>query len=82
MIGLRERFWAADRTIEMATVNGETGLCIRDGGRLTAALSIATDGERILAVYAVVNPDKLAVRPVTTAALARLRCRTQRRLTS
>ena len=60
VIGLREKFWAADRTIEIATVNGETGLCIRDGERLTATMSIATDGERILAVYAVVNPDKLS----------------------
>jgi len=60
VIGLREKFWAADRTIEVATVNGETGLCIRDGHRLTATLSIATDGERIFAVYAVVNPDKLS----------------------
>jgi RNA polymerase sigma-70 factor (ECF subfamily) len=60
VIGLREKFWAPDRTIEVAAVNGETGLCIRDGHRLTATLSIATDGERILAVYAVVNPDKLS----------------------
>ena len=77
VLGLREKFWAADRALEIATVNGETGLCIRDGGRLTATMSIATDGERILAVYAVVNPDKLALRaPVTDAALgARLRCR-------
>jgi RNA polymerase sigma-70 factor (ECF subfamily) len=59
VIGLRDKFWAADRTLEIATINGETGLCIRDGGRLTATISIATDGERILAVYAVVNPDKL-----------------------
>jgi RNA polymerase sigma-70 factor, ECF subfamily len=62
VIGLREKFWAPNRTIELATVNGETGLCIRDGNRLTAAMSIATDGERIFAVYAVVNPDKLGVR--------------------
>jgi RNA polymerase sigma-70 factor, ECF subfamily len=60
VISLREKFWAVDRTIEVATVNGETGVCIRDGRRLTATLSIATDGERILAVYAVVNPDKLS----------------------
>ena len=59
VIGLREKFWAANRTIEFATVNGEAGLCIRDGGRLTATMSIATDGQRILEVYAVVNPDKL-----------------------
>ena len=60
VIGLREKFWAADRVLEFATINGETGLCIRDGAQLMAAMTIATDGERILAVYAVVNPDKLA----------------------
>jgi RNA polymerase sigma-70 factor (ECF subfamily) len=60
VIGLREKFWAVDRTLEVATVNGEPGLCIRDGHRLTATMSIATDGEHILAVYAVVNPDKLS----------------------
>ncbi len=59
VIGLREKFWAVDRTIEIATINGETGLVIKDGSRLTATLSIATDGERILDVYAVLNPDKL-----------------------
>jgi RNA polymerase sigma-70 factor (ECF subfamily) len=59
-VNLRERFWADGRTIEPATVNGEPGLCVRDGARLVATLSIATDGARILAVYAVVNPDKLA----------------------
>ena len=60
VVGLREKFWAPDRTLEIATVNGETGLRIRDGNRLTAAISIVTDGNRILAVYAVINPDKLA----------------------
>ena len=60
VLGLREKFWAVDRVIEVATVNGESGLCIRDGGRLTATMSIETDGDRILGVYAVVNPDKLA----------------------
>jgi RNA polymerase sigma-70 factor (ECF subfamily) len=59
IINLREKFWAVGRTLEIATVNGETGLLIRDADRLTATLSIATDGERIVAVYAVVNPDKL-----------------------
>jgi RNA polymerase sigma-70 factor, ECF subfamily len=60
VIGLREKFWADGRVIEVASINGEPGLCIRDGDRLTATMSIATDGERIYAVYAVVNPDKLS----------------------
>ena len=58
-VGLRERFWADGRTMEPALVNGEPGILVRDGERLVATLSIATDGVRILAVYAVVNPDKL-----------------------
>jgi RNA polymerase sigma-70 factor (ECF subfamily) len=60
VVRLRERFWAPGRVVEVATVNGETGLCFRDGNRLVATISIATDGEHILAVYAVVNPDKLS----------------------
>lgn len=59
VVGLRERFWTPNRTMRIATINGESGLCFVDGDRLTAVLSIATDGDRILAVYAVVNPDKL-----------------------
>jgi RNA polymerase sigma-70 factor (ECF subfamily) len=59
VVGFREKFWSPNRALEIATVNGETGLAIRDGGRLTATMSILTDGERIFAVYAVVNPDKL-----------------------
>jgi RNA polymerase sigma-70 factor (ECF subfamily) len=59
VVGLWEKFWAPGRRMEIATVNGETGPCVRDGDRLVATMSIATDGERIFAVYAVVNPDKL-----------------------
>lgn len=59
VVGLREKFWALGRTMEVATINGEPGLCVRDGDRLTATISFVTDGEHILNVYAVVNPDKL-----------------------
>jgi RNA polymerase sigma-70 factor (ECF subfamily) len=58
--GLRDKFWAENRVLEIATINGENGLRIRDGDRLVAAMAIDTDGERIVAVYAVVNPEKLA----------------------
>jgi RNA polymerase sigma-70 factor (ECF subfamily) len=58
-IGLREKFWSHDRTMTIGEINGEPGLCILDGGRLIATMSIATDGERIHSVFAVVNPDKL-----------------------
>lgn len=60
VIRLREKFWVGTRVLSLAEVNGETGLTIRDGDRLTGTMSIATDGERILDVYAVVNPEKLA----------------------
>lgn len=59
VIGLREKFWAAGRRFEMAVVNGEVGLLLLDGDRLIATMSVATDGQHIQAVYAVVNPDKL-----------------------
>lgn len=59
VIGLRQKFWAHGRILEIATINGESGLRLRDGDHLTATMSIATNGEQILAVYAVVNPDKL-----------------------
>ena len=64
VIGLREKFWAEDRVLEIASINGESGLRVRDGERLTAAMAIDTDGEHIIAVYAVVNPDKLTGRTV------------------
>lgn len=72
VLGLWEKFWSADHALEIATVNGETGLSIRDGGRLTATISIATDGERILAVYAVVNPEKLAEGGLSQSARSRV----------
>ena len=59
VIGLREKFWAEGRVLELALVNGEIGLRVRDGDRLIAAMAVDTDGDRIVAVYAVVNPDKL-----------------------
>jgi RNA polymerase sigma-70 factor (ECF subfamily) len=59
VLALHEKFRGAARTTALASVNGETGLCVRDGDRLVSTLSIATDGARILAVYVVVNPDKL-----------------------
>ena len=51
--------WLHARVIEPCRVNGEPGLCVRDGGRLTAVLGFDTDGDRIRSVYAVLNPDKL-----------------------
>jgi RNA polymerase sigma-70 factor, ECF subfamily len=46
-------------TYQVAPINGEPGLLIRLDGRLHWILSIDTDGTRILAVYNVLNPQKL-----------------------
>lgn len=59
LVALR-RAWPDSRVLEPCNVNGEPGLCVRDGGRLTAILAFDLDGERIRSVYAVLNPDKLA----------------------
>src|SRR5262245_47092609 len=44
---------------ERVSINGEAGLLWRLDGRPVSVISIDTDGERILGVYTVVNPDKL-----------------------
>ena len=61
VIALQQKFYKGRASMHLAEVNGETGLVIRTDGRITAVVSIATDGERIVHVYAVLNPDKLDV---------------------
>ena len=58
LMGLRRK-WLVDRVLEITTVNGEPGLLVRDGGRVTAVFAFDLEGDRIAAVYGVVNPDKL-----------------------
>jgi len=57
----------AEEEIEL---NGAPGLVLTAGGRPVVAILIDTDGERILSVFAVANPDKLdalgAARPMAT----------------
>jgi RNA polymerase sigma-70 factor, ECF subfamily len=59
VLGLERRLYQGRARRHLAAVSGETGLLTWLGTRLFSALSIATDGERILAVYIVLNPDKL-----------------------
>ncbi len=64
VFGLHERFHCGRATMHLAEVNAETGLLLRMEGKLQAAMAFTTDGERILAVHTVLNPDKLpAARP-------------------
>jgi RNA polymerase sigma-70 factor, ECF subfamily len=40
-------------------INGEAGIAALFEGRLISVISIRTDGQRILGVYSILNPDKL-----------------------
>ncbi|HEY7889738.1 MAG TPA: RNA polymerase sigma-70 factor [Steroidobacteraceae bacterium] len=51
---------------EMTAVNGEPALAVTVRGKLFSVITVRTDGTRILDVYTVVNPDKLAA-PATEA---------------
>jgi RNA polymerase sigma-70 factor (ECF subfamily) len=61
LVNLARRLSGTDVTVEWAVVNGEPGVVVTEGdggGLLTLAVHVA-DGS-IAALYAVVNPDKLA----------------------
>lgn len=66
-------YWAHYRNLgerlqyRLATINGEPGLLRYLDGRLESAQAVVTDGERIVAIYAVRNPDKLVNIPQTLA---------------
>jgi len=59
-------YWATWRRLgdevvyRLARINGETGVLRYVNGVIESAQAFVTDGERIVAVYAVRNPDKLA----------------------
>jgi RNA polymerase sigma-70 factor (ECF subfamily) len=66
-------FWVNARRLGSATVyrhaliNGQPGLLRYIDGKLESAMAFATDGERIVGIYAVRNPDKLAHIPQSPA---------------
>lgn len=51
---------AAQFAFEMTSVNGEPALALSVQGKLFSVITVLTDGMRILDVYTVLNPDKLA----------------------
>lgn len=57
-------FWVTGRRLgetayRQTLINGEPGLLRYVDGKLESAMALATDGERIVGIYAVRNPDKL-----------------------
>lgn len=59
-------YWAVSKRLgdraqyRLAQINGEAGLLRYVDGQLESAQAFVTDGERIVAIYSVRNPDKLA----------------------
>jgi RNA polymerase sigma-70 factor (ECF subfamily) len=47
-------------TFETTSVNGEPALAVRAEGKLFSVITVRTDGARILDVYTILNPNKLA----------------------
>ena len=64
--GVAKLLWAAQRhcrdriDFRIAQINGEAGVLRYFDGQLESAQAFVTDGGRIVAVYVVRNPDKLA----------------------
>jgi RNA polymerase sigma-70 factor (ECF subfamily) len=57
-IGVIGRY--ADRCeLHIVIVNGELGLALYSAGHLISVISMVIDGQRILGVYSVLNPEKL-----------------------
>jgi len=54
-----ERKWGHVVTHRVAWLNGEPAILSQVGGRVFAITAIDTDGDRIVAFYRVLNPDKL-----------------------
>lgn len=59
ILGLERKVYRRGVERELVSVNGETGLLLRLDGRVASITAFETDGERILAMYTVLNPDKL-----------------------
>ncbi|HEY2782017.1 MAG TPA: RNA polymerase sigma-70 factor [Steroidobacteraceae bacterium] len=53
------RHYLSRLTYRIVNINGEPGLLMYVDDKAFSTISIETDGERILAVYTVLNPDKL-----------------------
>ncbi len=59
VLGVTRKLWPEGVTRRLATINGQAGLLFELDGQILAAMSIATDGEHIVGVYQMLNPDKL-----------------------
>jgi RNA polymerase sigma-70 factor (ECF subfamily) len=58
--GVARRFYDERAHVVMTTVSGRPGMLVCSSSQILTALSVETDGQRITAIYAVRNPEKLA----------------------
>ena len=69
LVRITNLYWALSRRTELRVdhrivmLNGEPGLLRYVDGQLESAQALVTDGSRIVAIYAVRNPDKLVGLP-------------------
>ncbi|MBI3676125.1 MAG: RNA polymerase sigma factor SigJ [Proteobacteria bacterium] len=60
ILGLERKFYTkAEFDTTLTEINGQPGLILRADGNIFAVMTVETDGNRITALYAVRNPDKL-----------------------
>jgi RNA polymerase sigma-70 factor (ECF subfamily) len=59
VVGVLQRFVPAERTMQPTQINGQPGFIVYATGRPLAALILDIRAERIHAIYAIGNPDKL-----------------------
>lgn len=57
-IGIARRA-AGQWRASVETINGEPGVVIRSGERIQAAMTLVSDGQQVVTIYSVVNPNKL-----------------------
>ena len=63
VLGVVRRFVPEGSAVRPAVINGQPGFIAYAGGRPLAALVLGIRGERIWAIYAIGNPDKLQTLP-------------------
>jgi len=61
VLGLQRLYGRHGAVLEPARVNGEAGLVLRVDNRIMATFAVAVEGDRIAAIYLVINPHKLPV---------------------
>lgn len=61
-MGIARRAAGQWRT-SVEAINGEPGIVIRRGEHVQAAMTLVSDGQRIITIYSVVNPHKLGQQP-------------------